>query len=56
MSDTHRQPSKITEAARQRMQRRTAQEQLMDVLRELREDDPPDVPDADDSSVQTNLR
>jgi hypothetical protein len=51
MSNTqHAQPvSKITDAARRRMEKKTAQEQLMAVLRELR--DPDDVPDADDSSV-----
>lgn len=54
--DQRRQPSKITPAAQQRMQKRSAHNQLADILRELREDDPPDVPDADDSSVQTNLR
>ena len=47
----HNHGNKVTAAARARMQQRTAQEQLMDVLRELREEDPPYVPDADDSSA-----
>lgn len=54
MTDTAYSPpfsSKITEDARERMARRTAQQQLSDTLRELREADPPEVPDADDSSA-----
>lgn len=45
--------SKITPAAHQRMQKKTSQEQLMDVLKELRTEDKESdtVPDADDSSV-----
>lgn len=47
----HKPGSKITPAARRRMQKWSAHNQLTEVLRELREEDPPDVPDADDSSA-----
>ena len=53
MTDTQRQQpgSKITPEARKRMEKRSAHNQLGDVLRELREPDVPEVPDADDSSA-----
>lgn len=51
MTDDHKPGSKITPAARERMQKWSARNQLADILRELREDAPPYVPDADDSSA-----
>ena len=51
MTDDHKPGSKITPAARERMQKWSAHNQLADILRELREE-PNDVPDADDSSVK----
>ncbi len=46
----HNYGNRTTAAARARMRQRTAQEQLNENLRELR--DPDDVPDADDSSIR----
>lgn len=43
--------SKITPAALRRMKERTAEQQLNDTLRELRESLPDDVPDSDDGGV-----
>lgn len=50
MTDDHKPGSKITPAARERMQKWSVHNQLADILRELREE-PNDVPDADDSSA-----